>query len=129
MLRAILDDNNDFDEEGPRLGDGLPSARTALQAVFGTQQGEWGYNKTFGCPWRNGVFGKYFDAGSTLSIIASTANSIREIVPFPDIEPVTAAQISLDTTTRADFRQVDIAITGVTANDGDVDDVTISTTA
>ena len=98
--------------------------------MFGTQQGEWGYNKTFGCPWRNGIFGKYFNAGSTLSIIASTANAVRDLVPYPDIEPVTASQVSLDTTTQAEFRQVDIGLARVTVTaDNSVEDISITTTA
>lgn len=130
MQRAILDENNDFGETGPQLGDGVPSAATALQAVFGIQQGEWGYNKTLGTPWRNGIFGKYFDAGATLSFMASTANSIRELVPFPDIEPVTAAQITLDTLTQADARQVNIGIARVIVVGEDAPtDIAVTTTA
>lgn len=130
MQRAILDENNDFGDEGPQLGEGLPSAATALQAVYGIQRGEWGYNHTIGMPWRNGVFGKYFDAGGTLSIIAETGNSIRELVPFPDIFPITAAQITLDTASLADERQVDISIANVTVVDtGESDDLNIPTTA
>lgn len=119
MLRVILDENNDLPDGGPRLGAGLASAATALQAVFGTQQGEWPFNKTFGCPWRNEILQKFFDPGATRSIMASTANTV------PDIEPVASTQITLDTTTQAEWRQVDITIADVVV-DNEQDDITIS---
>lgn len=123
MLRVYLDSDNDLPPGGPRLCGGpgvvdiidadgrsqridsrLASAGVALQAVFGTQAGEWPFNLTFGMPWRQEVFGKYFDANATAQIIASTANTV------PDIEPVASDAITIDTTTQADQRQVDITI-------------------
>ena len=121
MLRVLLDENNDFPPGGPKLGNGIASVGTAFQAVFGTQQGEWAYDLTFGMPWRSCVFGKYFDAGSTLSIVASVANTV------PEPEPVSANQISLDTTTNADARQVDITISDVIVGE-DITDIEVSTT-
>jgi hypothetical protein len=45
----------------------------------------------------------------------------------PDIEPVTANQISVDSTTNAAARQVDITIDNVIV-DGDQFDLTLTTT-
>ena len=126
MLRVYLDADNDLPPGGPRLCGGpgaidvinasgvverqnsaLASAGVALQAVFGTQAGEWPYNLTFGTPWRDEVFGKYFDSTTTAQIVASVANTV------PDIEPVTSNQITIDTLTQADARQVNITIDSV----------------
>lgn len=121
MLRVILDENNDIPEGGPVLGDGIDSAATALRAEFSTQQGEWKYDKiNFGFPWRNEVFGKFFDPATTSSFVAAVANRT------PDIEPVTGNQITIDTTTNADARQVDITIINITV-DGESQDLTITT--
>lgn len=123
MLRVYLDADNDLPPGGPqlcggpgpfdvinadgvteRLNSALASAGVALQAVFGTQAGEWPYDFTFGTPWRQEVFGKYFDATTTAQIMASTANTV------PDIEPVASNAITIDTLTQADARQVNITI-------------------
>lgn len=104
MLRVILDDDNDLPAGGPKLGNGIESARTALQAVFSVQAGEWPYNLVFGMRWRQEVFGKYFNASTTQQLVALTANTV------PDIEPVTSSQITIDTTTYADVRQANITI-------------------
>jgi hypothetical protein len=104
VLRVMLDENNDLPPGGPRLVNGLESAGVALQAVFGTQAGEWPFDLLFGMRWRQEVFGKYFDANATNQAAAATANTV------PDIQPVTGNQITLDTTTQADARQVDITI-------------------
>jgi hypothetical protein len=123
MLRVYLDHNNDLPPGGPRLCGGpgaldiidedgrsqridsrLASAAVALQAVFGTQAGEWPFNLTFGMRWRQEVFGKYFDANATAQVVAATANTVT------DIEPVTSEAITLDTLTQADARQVNITI-------------------
>ena len=91
-----------------RQSSALVSAGVALQAVFGTQAGEWPYDFTFGTPWRQEVFGKYFDATTTAQIMANVANTV------PDIEPVTSNDITIDTLTQADARQVNITIDPVT---------------
>lgn len=122
MYRVILDENNDIPDGGPILAIGIDSAATSLRAEFSTQLGEWPYDKAnFGCPYRSPIFGKFFDAASTNSICAAVANRT------PDIEPVTAQQISIDTTTNADARQVNIDIINVTV-DGDQFDLTLQTT-
>lgn len=104
MLRVMLTENNDLPPGGPRLVNGLDSAAVALQAVFGTQAGEWPFDLLFGMRWRQEVFGKYFDSNATNQAAAATANTV------PDIQPVTGNQITIDTTTQADARQVDITI-------------------
>lgn len=104
MLRVMLTEDNDLPPGGPRLVNGLDSAAVALQAVFGTQAGEWPFNLLFGMRWRQEVFGKYFDSNATNQAAAATANTV------PDIQPVTGNQITLDTITQADARQVDITI-------------------
>lgn len=96
----------------------MASAATALQAVFGTQQGEWPFDFTFGCLWRNEILQKFFDPAATRSLMASTANTV------PDIEPVASTQITIDTTTNAASRQVDITISDVVV-DNEQDDLTI----
>ena len=108
MLRVMLDENNDLPSGGPRLVGGVESAGVALQAVYATQAGEWPYNLSFGTQWRGVILRKYFDPATTRSAIATPANSW-----VPDIEPITGNQITLDTTTYADIRQVDITITDV----------------
>lgn len=120
MLRVILDADNDLPPGGPVLASGSESARTALQAVFGTQQGEWGFDKLFGTPWRPAILRKFFDAAATRAIMANTANTV------PDIEPVVGAQVLIDTTSQAAARQVDITIEDVLV-DGDVQTLTLST--
>lgn len=121
MLRVILDENNDIPIGGPVLASGMDSAASALRAEFSTQTGEWPYDKTFGCPYRGAIFGKFFDSAATNSIVAAVANKT------PDIEPVTGNQITIDTTTNAAARQVDITINNVTV-DGDQFDLTLQTT-
>lgn len=120
MLRVLLDANNDIPPGGPELVSGIDSAAVALQAVFGTQQGEWVYDLTFGTPWRDEILQKYFDAGTTRSICARVANTV------PDIEPVVSAQIDIDTTTQAANRQADITLNNVTA-DGEQADISVTT--
>jgi hypothetical protein len=113
---------NDIPLGGPTLGSGIDSAATALCSEFSTQQGEWPYDKAFfGFPYRQAVFGKFFDSNTTASFAAAVANRT------PDIEPVTAAQITIDTTTNADARQADITIANVTV-DGEQQDLTLQTT-
>ena len=107
MLRVMLTEDNDLPPGGPRLVNGLESAGVALQAVFGTQAGEWPFDLLFGMRWRQEVFGKYFDANATNQAAAATANTV------PDIQPVTGNQIALDTTTQADARQIDITIENI----------------
>ena len=121
MLRVLLDANNDLPEGGPVLATGVESVRTGMQAVFGTQQGEWPFDFRFGTPWRNAVLQKYFDPSSTRSIMATTANSLR-----PEIEPVNGTQIELDTLTQADERQVNITLSDVQV-DNQLVDITIPT--
>jgi hypothetical protein len=121
VLRVILDEDNDIPNGGPGLGQGIDSVASALRAEFSTQTGEWPYDKTFGCPYRNAIFGKFFSPGTTASIAAAVANKT------PDIEPVTANQISVDSTTNAAARQVDITIDNVIV-DGDQFDLTLTTT-
>jgi hypothetical protein len=121
VLRVILDENNDIPIGGPTLASGVDSAASSLRAEFSTQTGEWPFDKTFGCPWRNAIFGKFFDSASTTSIIAAVANKT------PDIAAVTANQITLDTVTNAAARQVDITIRNVLVND-DLVDLTLQTT-
>jgi hypothetical protein len=104
MLRVMLDEDNDLPPGGPRLVNGLESAGVALQAVFGTQAGEWPFDLLFGMRWRQEVFGKYFDSNATNQAAAATANTV------PDIQPVSGNQITIDTTTQAEVRQVDITI-------------------
>jgi hypothetical protein len=111
MLRVFLTDANDLPPGGPRLVTGIDSAAVALQAVFGTQQGEWPFDFTFGCPWRGEILQKFFDPGATRSIMANTANTV------PDIQPVVSSQVSLDTTTQAAARQVNITISDVVVGD------------
>jgi hypothetical protein len=122
VYRVILDDDNDIPIGGPILASGIDSAATSLRAEFSTQLGEWPYDKVnFGCPYRGPIFGKFFDAAATNSICATVANRT------PDIEPVTAQQITIDTTTNAAERQVNIDIANVTV-DGDQLDLTLQTT-
>lgn len=121
MLRVRLDEDNDLPDGGPVLVTGMDSVATALQAVFGTQQGEWPFDFTFGCPWRNAILQKYFDPGSTRSIVATIANGL-----VPEIEPVVGSQVEIDTTTQAAERQVTITIDGIVA-DGQQTDITLST--
>jgi hypothetical protein len=115
MLRVILDENNDIPNGGPFLKSGIDSAASALRAEFSTQAGEWPFDKTFGCPYRGAIFNKFFDAGTTASLCAAVANKT------PDIEPVTANQIIIDTTTNAAARQVDITINNIVVNDDKLD--------
>jgi hypothetical protein len=105
MLRVLLDENNDIPPGGPRLVDGEQSAAVALQAVYSTQAGEWPYDLRFGTLWRQEVFGKFFNAATTSQVIADAGNSW-----VPDIVPMTDAQITIDTTTQAEFRQADITV-------------------
>jgi len=107
VLRVILDANNDLPSGGPKLAEGAESVRTAYQAVFGTQQGEWRYDKTFGTQWRPVVLRKYFDATATAQLMARTASTV------PETPNVTQAQVDIDTTSSADFRQADITIEDV----------------
>lgn len=116
-LRVILDENNDLPPGGPVLAGGAPSARVAYQAVFGTQAGEWRYDFTFGTQWRNGILRKFFNPSTTRSLIAATANTV------PDGQPITSSQVALDTTTNANFRQVDIELGPIVIDD---EPVTIS---
>lgn len=115
MLRVILDDNNDIPVGGPVLGTGIDSAASAIRSVLSTQAGEWPYDLTFGVMWRGAVFGKFFDAAATRSLLAATVNTV------PDIEPITAAQITIDTVSLADARQANITIDDVTVDDEQVD--------
>lgn len=122
MLRVLLDENNDLPAGGPKLVGGEQSAAVALQAVFSVQTGEWPYNLTFGMPWRQAVFGKFFNAATTTSFAAVTANTV------PDIVPVGDTQITIDTTTNADARQVDITIDNIALRGStDVQPFTFST--
>jgi hypothetical protein len=107
MLRVLLDENNDLPVGGPRLVGGAESAAVALQAVFSVQAGEWPYNLLFGMPYRQALFGKFFNAATTTSFVAATANTV------PDIVPVGDTQITIDTTTNADARQADITINNI----------------
>lgn len=111
MLRVQLDANNDLPEGGPKLVTGVDSVATALQAVFGTQQGEWAFDFTFGCPWRDAILLKFFDPGTTRSIMARITNGL-----VPEIEPVIGSQIEIDTTSQAANRQVNITINDVRVN-------------
>lgn len=120
MLRVILDENNDLPVGGPRLASGRESVRTAYQARFGTQQGEWRYDKTYGTPWRPVVLRKYFDSNATAQLMASTASGI------PETPNVTQDQVALDTVTNADARQVDITISGVRFGN-DTAEITVTT--
>lgn len=122
MLRVLLDENNDFPIGGPQLVSGMDSAATALRATFSTQTGEWPFNKTFGCPWRGSILGKFFDPATTSSICAAVANTW-----VPDIQPITGNQITIDTIINATQRQVDITIDAVTV-DGEQLDLTLQTT-
>lgn len=113
---------NDIPYGGPVLGSGMDSAATSLCSEFSTQQGEWPYDKQFfGFPYRQEVFGKFFDPNTTNSFCAEVANRT------PDIEPVTTNQVIVDTTTNADARQVDLTIVNVTV-DGEQQDLTLQTT-
>ena len=120
MLRVLLDENNDLPIGGPVLASGMDSAATAIQAVLSTQQGEWPFDLTFGVAWRGAVLGKFFDPADTASLVAASINTVT------DIEPVTAAQINIDTTTQADVRQANITVDDVTV-DGEQVDLSFST--
>lgn len=120
-MRVQLDENNDLPDGGPVLVTGMDSVATAMQSVFGTQQGEWPFDFTFGCPWRNEILQKYFDPGSTRSIVATIANGL-----VPEIEPVVGSQVEIDTTTQAADRQVNITIEGVIVDDVQTD-ITLTT--
>jgi hypothetical protein len=104
MLRVLLDENNDLPPGGPRLVGGEQSAAVALRAVFSVQAGEWPYDFRFGMLWRQAVFGKFFNAATTSQMVAAAANTV------PDITPVVDSQITIDTTTQAEWRQANITV-------------------
>jgi hypothetical protein len=120
MQRVDLTEDNDLPQGGPRLVGGLRSAVVALQTVYSVQTGTWPYNYLFGTRWRGPILRKYFDPTTTREALAVASRQV------PDIVPVNSNQITLDTITMAEFRQVEIGILGIT--DGiAMTDVNIST--
>lgn len=116
MLRVLLDDDNDFPPGGPRLVDGVDSVASALRAELSVQAGEWPYDKTFGVDWRNEILQKFFAPAASSALLATTINGL-----VPEIEPVSGAQIEIDTASQADARQVTITVSDVVVDDDRVD--------
>lgn len=108
MLRVDLTETNDLPPGGPKLVGGLRSAVVGLQTVYSVQTGTWKYNFLFGTRWRGPILRKYFDPATSREALAVASRQV------PDIVPITSNQISLDTITMSEFRQVNIGIEGIT---------------
>lgn len=114
-LALALTEDGDLDvRNGPRLVRGADAARGALYYRFSTQAGtsrddpgEWVYDYTYGVPYRQAVFGRYFQTDEIQALLADVASSTTGVGPTsPD-------KVSLTTnprTRRAAIRIVDIPL-------------------
>ena len=121
MLTVALDESNDIPAGGPKLVTGMDAVATEIRAVLSVQAGEWAFDLDFGTRWRDVVLTKFFDASATRAMLAATVNTVA------GHEPVTPEQISIDTATLADVRQVIITINDVIV-DGEQFDLSVETT-
>jgi len=96
ILAVQVDENGDIPESGPVLVEGPEAVRGMILYTIQCNRGEWPFDLTFGMPWFDEVFGRFFGEGETVQLLTDVIRGV------PGVESVlpTAVQITRETAPR-----------------------------
>lgn len=80
---ALNPATNDWD-----LVSGVDAAQQRLESRLGTNQGEWGFDLTFGVPWLSQILGELGESASLRQIIASRITADPEVASISAFDAV-----------------------------------------